>query len=119
MASIQAERLPVALGLSLRQRYEFRLSGLAVPRYEGHSHRRPVVRRSPCTRILPARLPMRAAESVSIGTSFATGLPCFVMTIPSGPNRSRIARHSCLNFAAPSVLIAVESNSGQNSVHSL
>jgi hypothetical protein len=35
---------------------------------------------------------MSEAESVSMGTSLAIGLPCFVMMTPSGPSRSRIAR---------------------------
>ena len=32
---------------------------------------------------LAARLPISEADSVSMGTSFAIGLPCFVMTMPS------------------------------------
>ncbi|OGK79472.1 MAG: hypothetical protein A2X52_10670 [Candidatus Rokubacteria bacterium GWC2_70_16] len=60
---------------------------------------------SPLIRILPRRLPMRAAGAVSTGTSFATGLPCFVMTIPSGVTRSRSARHCALNFAAGTVFM--------------
>jgi len=49
---------------------------------------------------------MRAAGSVTMGTSFATGLPCFVMTMPSGPTRSSRDRHWALNWAAGTVFTA-------------
>jgi hypothetical protein len=65
---------------------------------------------------LAREAPMRAADSVWIGTSLATGLPFFVMTRPSGPNRSRIARQSCLNFAASSVLMAWSLAVDENSI---
>src|SRR3989442_1543160 len=55
---------------------------------------------SPLILILPLRLPIRLADSAPTGMSLATGLPCFVMTIPSGPTRSRSARHWALNMVA-------------------
>lgn len=62
-------------------------------------HRRPVEKMPPFTLIFPLRHPIRPAGSALKGTSFATGLPCLVMTIPSGPTRSRRERHCSLNFA--------------------
>src|SRR2546426_4514721 len=67
---------------------------------------------SPLILILPLRVPISAEEAVSIGMSFATGLPCLVITMPSGPTSSRMERHFCLNSAAPIVFMDDEGTHG-------
>ena len=57
----------------------------------------------PLTLIFPARLPMSAEESTRIGMSLATGFPCLVITMPSGPTRSRSPKHCALNCVAATV----------------
>ena len=57
-------------------------------------------------RIFPLRLPMSSEDWLLTGTSLATGLPCLVMTMPSGVTRSSSARHWALNFAAAMVFTA-------------
>jgi len=43
---------------------------------------------------------MRSADARPNGITFATGFPCLVTTMPSGPKWSRMDRHCSLNFAA-------------------
>lgn len=71
----------------------------------------------PLIAILPLRLPISAEDATSMGTSFATGFPCLVMTIPSGPTRSRRERHCALNFAAGTVFTSVIVRQVRISVH--
>jgi len=51
-------------------------------------------------RILSLNMPISLTDSVSIGTSLATGFPCLVMTMPSGSTLSSSARHWALKRAA-------------------
>jgi hypothetical protein len=48
---------------------------------------------------------MKSAKSVWTGTSFATGRPCRVITIPPGATRLSRARHFCLNSVTLIVLM--------------
>ena len=50
---------------------------------------------------------MRLAESAANGISLATGLPRFVITMPSGSTASSSARHRSLNFAAAIVFMVI------------
>src|SRR5262249_17935637 len=74
-------------------------SRMCASRFQA-SHRIPVERMLPLILSLPLRLPMRLAQSPPRGINLATGRPCFVMTMPSGPTRSSNARHCSLNLAA-------------------
>jgi len=52
-------------------------------------------------------LPIRSAQLVLIGTSFATGLPRLVITMPSGPTRSTSAKHCSLNLVTLMVFMTI------------
>ena len=73
---------------------------LARIRQEPALQRVPVVRMELLILSLPLSEPMRSADEARMGMSFATGLPRFVMTIPSSSTRSRIDRHCSLNWVA-------------------
>src|SRR5262249_12182540 len=64
------------------------------------SQRIPVDRMLPLIVSFPLRLPIRLAESPPSGINLATGRPCLVITIPSGPTPSSNARPCALNLAA-------------------
>src|SRR3990167_7017427 len=69
------------------------------------SHFTPLDKIFPLILILPLKLPISFTLSVWMGTSLATGFPCFVMIMPSGPTRSSRARHCSLNRAAGTLFI--------------
>ena len=62
--------------------------------------RSPVEKMSPLIFSLPFSAPMRLEELDSIRTSFATGLPCLVMTMPWSSTWSSRERHCSLNLDA-------------------